>query len=162
MFVRIRQTSRRLQASLIETHRTDGGVRSVHVASIGTIAVPLSVAGRLAFWEQAHERLARLGNRLDQTARAKLVDELAAKIQMVTEAEQAEADEGKDEFAEGVAILLRAGWSTAKIVRAIRLSKLSDAEVAEVTAETLRGYEHAERAAFNRVYRRRRAVTSRP
>jgi hypothetical protein len=47
------------------------------------------------------------------------------------------------------------------VVRAIRLSKLNDNEVAEVTAETLRGYERAERAAINRVYRRRqRPVTS--
>jgi hypothetical protein len=37
MFVRFRETGRRLQCSLIETRRVDGKVRHEHIASLGSI-----------------------------------------------------------------------------------------------------------------------------
>jgi hypothetical protein len=49
MHVRFRQTKTRLQASLIQTRREGGRVRNEHVASLGTVDAPASVAGRLAF-----------------------------------------------------------------------------------------------------------------
>jgi hypothetical protein len=64
-----------------------------------------------------------------------------------------EAGDGKDEFAEYVAILVRAGWSTGDIVHAVRLTQLSDDEFEETVAETVRGYERASRTAFANVYR---------
>jgi hypothetical protein len=38
MFVRFRQTPRRLQASLVETRRSNGKVRHEHIASLGSVA----------------------------------------------------------------------------------------------------------------------------
>jgi hypothetical protein len=69
MFVRFRATARRLQASLIETHRRDGKVRHEHVASLGSVPLSLSRADRIAFWTALHPRLAKLDNRLDATAK---------------------------------------------------------------------------------------------
>jgi hypothetical protein len=62
MFVRFRHQGRhRLQASIVETtRRADGNVCQKHVAGLGSILVPPSVADRVAFWQQAHERLAKL------------------------------------------------------------------------------------------------------
>jgi hypothetical protein len=97
-------------------------VREDRVAALGSIPVPMTIAGRIAF--QAQERLGKEG-------RTKIVDELAAKVPPVTEAERHEAEDGKNEFEERVAILLRAGWSTGDIVRANRLAELNDAEMAE-------------------------------
>jgi hypothetical protein len=100
MFIRYRQTQSRLQASLAETRRIDGKVRHEHIASFGSVPLPLSVTGRLTFWQQLHERLARLSNRLDDAARAKVLGDIHARIPMVTFDEQhalklanAEADE---------------------------------------------------------------------
>ena len=98
--VRFRQRETRLQVSLVETRRVDGRVQHEHVASLGSIEVPPSVEDRIAFWKRLHERLAKLSNRLDATARAKLLGDVHARIPMVTVEEQralqlrnAEADE---------------------------------------------------------------------
>jgi hypothetical protein len=88
MFVRFRQTKTRLQASLIQTRRVDGRVRHEHVAMLGTVEAPPSVAGRLAFWQGLHERMARLGNRVDAAAQAKLLGDIHARVPMVTPEEQ--------------------------------------------------------------------------
>ena len=48
-------------------------------------------------------------------------------------------------LAESLAILLRAGLITADIVRAIHISKFNDDEMAEVMAETMRGYERVDK-----------------
>jgi hypothetical protein len=59
MFVRFRQTPRRLQASIVETRRKAG-----KVASLGTIGLPMTVRGRQAFWAYLWDRLATLSNRV--------------------------------------------------------------------------------------------------
>jgi hypothetical protein len=88
MFVRFRETAYRLQVSLVETRRVDGKVRHEHVASLGSIATPQTVAGRVTFWARLHERLARLGNRLDGAAQGKALGAVHARIPMVTPDEQ--------------------------------------------------------------------------
>jgi hypothetical protein len=100
MFVRFRQTKHRLQASLIETRRIDGKVRHEHIASLGSVEVPLTVGSRLAFWQRLHERLAKLSNRIDAAMQSKILGAVHARIPMVTPDEQralqlenAEADE---------------------------------------------------------------------
>ena len=100
MFVRFRQTAQRLQASLVETRRIDGKVRHEHIAGLGSVEMPLSVEGRLAFWQRLHERLAKLSNRVDAETQGKLLGDIHARIPMVTLDEQralqlrnAEADE---------------------------------------------------------------------
>jgi hypothetical protein len=84
MFVRFRQTPYRLQLSIVETRRANGKVRHEHVASLGSVPQPLTVAKRVTFWAGLHERLGRLSNRLDAAARAKLMDEVHARVPMVT------------------------------------------------------------------------------
>ena len=64
MFVRFRQTVRMLQASLVETRRSDGKVRHEHIGAIGSIRLTMSIADRQAFWLKATERLARVANRI--------------------------------------------------------------------------------------------------
>ena len=88
MFVRFRQTKTRLQASLIAGRRVDGKVRHEHVAMLGTVDAPPSIAGRLAFWQSLHERMALLGNRIDSATQAKLYGDIHARIPMVTPDEQ--------------------------------------------------------------------------
>jgi hypothetical protein len=89
MFVRFRPTRHRLQVSLIETRQLAGRGHHEHVASLGTIEVPLSVAARIAFWEALHERLRKLGNRVDAKTQAKVLGAVHARIPMVTADEQA-------------------------------------------------------------------------
>jgi hypothetical protein len=99
MFVRFRQ-ARRLQVSLIETRRIAGKVHHEHVASLGAVDVPPTVADRVAFWRSLHERLSRLANRLDAVAQGKILGQVHARIPMVTiddlralQSENTDADE---------------------------------------------------------------------
>lgn len=84
MFVRFRVARRRLQASLIETRWVEGTVRHEHIASLGSIAADQSVADRVAFWQELHQRLARLGDRLDEASRAKVLGLVHARVPVVT------------------------------------------------------------------------------
>ncbi|MGO9682386.1 MAG: hypothetical protein ACLPTZ_07330 [Beijerinckiaceae bacterium] len=100
MFVRFRHKKTRLQVSLVETRRVDGKVQYEHVASFGSVEWPSSIEARITFWQRLHERLAKLSNRVDATAHAKVLGAIHARIPMVTIDEQrtlklenAEADE---------------------------------------------------------------------
>ncbi len=155
MHIRARLQHRRLQISLVDTRRAGGKVRQQHIAALGSVSPKMTVADRLAFWDQVEERLAKLDNRMDKDGHAKIIAALRTKIPMPTPVEHRKA-EANTEFTDAVAILLKAGWTIADINRAMSLSMLNDDEMAEVTALTLRGYERAQRAAFNKVYRRRR------
>jgi hypothetical protein len=90
MFVRfrLRPPGHRLQISIVETRRADGEVCQEHVAGLGSIVVPPSVADRVAFWQRVHERLAKLSNRIDQETCGKLMGSLHEKIPMPTAEEQ--------------------------------------------------------------------------
>jgi hypothetical protein len=100
MFVRFRHSRNRLQVSLVENRRVDGKVQYEHIASLGSIETPPSVAARIVFWQKIHGRLAKLSNRVDATTQAKVLGQIHARIPMVTADEQrtlqlenAEADE---------------------------------------------------------------------
>jgi hypothetical protein len=91
MFVRFRQTryrqrdgGHRLQVSIVETHRVDGRVRHEHMASLGSIETPPSVADRIAFWQRVHDRFGKLSNRIDPATQGKLRGDIHARIPMVT------------------------------------------------------------------------------
>ena len=88
MFVRFRQQRRRLQASLMQTQRVPGKMRSEHIASLGSVDAAVSVRERLTFWAKLPERLARLGNRVHPNEHAKIYGALHARIPMVTADEQ--------------------------------------------------------------------------
>ena len=88
MLVRFRQTDDRLQVRLVVTRRGAGRVRHEHVASLGAITLPLSVADRLAFWRGLHERLAKLSHRVDTETRAEILTAIHARVPIVTAAER--------------------------------------------------------------------------
>jgi uncharacterized protein (DUF885 family) len=88
MFVRFRQARHRLQVSLIETRRVDGKVRHEHIASLGSIILPPSVADRITFWGRLHERLAKLSNRIAAADHGKVLGAVHARVPMVTADEQ--------------------------------------------------------------------------
>jgi hypothetical protein len=85
MFVRFRQAEHRLQLSLVETHRDGDTVRHEHVANLGAVTAPPSVADRAAFWEQLIRRLAALGERVDYAA---IIAAVAARVPPVTDSER--------------------------------------------------------------------------
>jgi hypothetical protein len=100
MFVRFRQSRRRLQCSLIETRRADGKVRHEHIAGLGAVPVDPSIADRVACWAALHQRLGKLSNRFSHETHGKLIGQVHARIPMPTVDEQrqlqkenAEADE---------------------------------------------------------------------
>src|SRR5262249_50804650 len=66
-------------------------VRHEQVATFGSIALPMTVEGRDAFWQRLHETLARLDNRIDPAAAAKLMGDVHARIPMVTADERTAA-----------------------------------------------------------------------
>jgi hypothetical protein len=75
-----------------------GEIRQEHVASLGSIVVPQTVADRVAFWQRVPERLAKLSNRIDHATRG--MASLHEKIPMPTadelqalQLENAKADE---------------------------------------------------------------------
>src|SRR5205814_2619372 len=70
--------------SLVETRRVDGKVRHEHIAGLGSVETPPSVAHRVEFWRQVHERLSRLSNRIDAETQAKLLGAVHGRIPMVT------------------------------------------------------------------------------
>jgi hypothetical protein len=163
MRARFRLQHRRLQISLVHSHRIDGRVHEDHVAALGSIPVPMTVAGRVAFWDKAHDRLARLANRLGQEGYAKIAAEMRAKVPPVTKAER--KAEARARFANAVAIVKRTGMTDADIRHAIRTAQLTEEEFQETVAETvrgtLRGYDLASRVATNKILKRRqRSVTS--
>jgi uncharacterized protein (DUF885 family) len=74
--------------SLVETRRVDGKVRHEHIAGLGSIPRTPSVADRMSFWSHLHERLAKLSNRIDAAAQAKILGAIHARVAMVTADEQ--------------------------------------------------------------------------
>ena len=83
MFVRFRETPYGLAMSLVETSRENGKVRHDHVASLGSIETPLSVAARIEFWRGLHERLAQNPRRW-----VKVMGAVHVRVAMVTPDEQ--------------------------------------------------------------------------
>jgi hypothetical protein len=88
MLVHFRETPYGLAMSLVETRRENGRVRHEHVASLGSIETPPSVASRIEFWRGLHERLAQLSSRLDAETRGKVLGAVHARVPMVTPDEQ--------------------------------------------------------------------------
>jgi hypothetical protein len=106
MFIRFRQTPHRLQVSIVETRRVDGKVRHEHVASLGSIETPPTVADRVAFWQRINDRLAKLSNRVDMATQGKMRGDLHGRVPMVTPDEQRalqlENAEAEDRFWSGL------------------------------------------------------------
>jgi hypothetical protein len=80
MFVRFRETARRLQASLTETRRLGGKVRHEHVAGLGSVPLSPSASDRIVFWTKLHQRLEALSNRVDASQRGAILTAIHARI----------------------------------------------------------------------------------
>ena len=88
MFVRFRQTARRLQASLITGRREGSKVHHEHVAGLGSVPLSPSPADRITFWTKLHQRLEALGNRVDAAQRGAIMAAIHARIPMPTQDDQ--------------------------------------------------------------------------
>jgi hypothetical protein len=88
MFVRFRQSARRLQLSLVETRRDGHKVRHEHIASLGAVPLPAEVVDRVEFWQRLFQRLGRLANRLDDALQAKILEAVHARVPMLAQDEQ--------------------------------------------------------------------------
>jgi hypothetical protein len=88
MFVHFRETPYGLAMSLVENRRENGRICHEHVASLGSIETPPSVAARIEFWRELHERLAQVSNRVDAETRGKVMVVVHARVPMVTPEEQ--------------------------------------------------------------------------
>jgi hypothetical protein len=83
MFVRFRQTPRRRQVSILKTRRKAGKVANEHVASLGSIALPMTVRGRQVFWAYLWEGLASLSDRIGADDQARIRNAVHERIPMV-------------------------------------------------------------------------------
>ena len=92
MFVRFRRVEShlqiRLQVSIAESRRVNGKVRVEHIASLGSVGDPATIAERVEFWSRLHQRLAKLANRIDAEAQGKIIGAIHARIPIVTVDEQ--------------------------------------------------------------------------
>jgi hypothetical protein len=73
---------------VVGTRWASGKVKHEHVANLGSVPHEPSVPERIAFWQRLHERLARLANRIDTEAQAKILGAVHAKAPIVTPDEQ--------------------------------------------------------------------------
>ncbi len=88
MFVRFRQTARRLQISLITGCREGTKVRHEHVAGLGSVPLEPTKADRIAFWTRLHQRLEALSNRIDTAQRGAILAAVHARIPIPTPDDQ--------------------------------------------------------------------------
>jgi hypothetical protein len=94
MFVRFRRVRHRLIVQLIETRRLGGKVKSEHLATLGSAALPepIEARERIRFWRELKERFrdlaARLGNRVTADDRRKALAAIHARIPKPTEADE--------------------------------------------------------------------------
>jgi hypothetical protein len=92
MFARFRRVEShiqtRLQVSVAQSRRAEGRVRVEHIAALGSVGDPATIAERVAFWGNLHCRLDGLSNRIGEDDRAKILGAIHARIPMVTVDEQ--------------------------------------------------------------------------
>jgi hypothetical protein len=85
MFVRFRQQAlNRLSVSIVHSQRVGGRLKHDHIAALGSVEMPPSFADRIAFWQRVNQRLAKLSNRIDATAQAKIRGAIHQRIPMPT------------------------------------------------------------------------------
>jgi hypothetical protein len=88
MFVRFRETDRRLQVSLAAARWINGRPRQEHIATLGSVPHSSSAANRIAFWTKLHQRLDTLSNRVDAAQRGAILAAIHARIPMPTPDDQ--------------------------------------------------------------------------
>jgi hypothetical protein len=150
MFVRFRQTKRKLQVSLCEARWTPTGPRQEHIAQLGSVSEPQTVAGRITFWKQLDERLARLANRVSPAERDRFREVIATRIPASTAGEVRQFEE------------LQA-WFTkfSKDPHAKLLTELREDLIPVVCAEAVAAIVRAERSATRKLVGLQRAGRTR-
>jgi hypothetical protein len=84
MFVRFRQTPRKLQVSLIETKRVNGKVQHEHIASLGSIAANPTTTDRIEFFRKFEQRMTTLTNRVDEAQKNAITLAIGERIPLIT------------------------------------------------------------------------------
>jgi hypothetical protein len=78
------QSASRLNVSIIESRRVAGKLVHEHIAALGSIEVPPTIGARIIFWKRMHERLGKLGNRIDPATQARLKSAVHERIPIPT------------------------------------------------------------------------------
>src|SRR6266404_2025578 len=84
----VRPVSPVILSAAPETRRVDGKVRPEHIASLGSVVLPLTVEGRLVLWARLHQRIDKLSNRIGGETRMKLLGAIHERVPMVLIDEQ--------------------------------------------------------------------------
>lgn len=142
MFVRFHKASGRLQCALVETRRVNGSVRQEHIAALGSIVEPPSVADRVTFWRKLHERLSKLSNRVGAEDHAKILGAIHARVPMVIIAEQQALQLENIEADERVWDSLREGWQDEVTGKRALVAKL-ERDIAQAEEQAAQAGEHA-------------------
>jgi hypothetical protein len=97
MFVRFRVVRHCLVVNLVASRRVGGKVVNEHIARLGSAALPepISAAERILFWQELRERwrdlINRLGNRVADDDRKKVLAAIHCRIPKPTEGEKQQA-----------------------------------------------------------------------
>ena len=133
MFVRFRQQRYRLQASLMESRRVAGTVKSEHIAALGSVGLDISIRDRITFWAALPGRFARLGNRIGADDLPKIYGALHARIPIVTPDDQRAVQEENAKDDEQMWDALR-DMSESSVTRNKGLVAAAEKRIAEETA----------------------------
>jgi hypothetical protein len=154
MFIRFRSSSHRLQASIVETRRLDGKVRHEHIAGLGSIEIPPTVALRIAFWKGLHQRLGRLSNRIDAETQARLLGAIHERVPMVTSDEQRALQrknlEADERFWDGLHVMHAGTVEGTKALAAQAENKIAVGQAEMVKAAEARDTARARRERLDR------------
>jgi hypothetical protein len=88
MYVRCHKRNERVIFSLMVSRREAGQTKKDYVANLGSAPIAPTVGDRIAFWQQLHARVARLGNRVGPEDQAKIFAAIHLRVPMVTPQEQ--------------------------------------------------------------------------
>jgi hypothetical protein len=88
MFVRFRELNERLLVSACRSRRVDGKTQQEHIAQLGSVALPMTAEGRLAFWQCLYQKLSQSVNgRFNIEDEKTILNDICARIPLLTASE---------------------------------------------------------------------------
>jgi hypothetical protein len=138
--------------TIAESRRVDGKVRLEHIAALGSVGEPATIAGRIAFWLELRPRLDKLDNRIGDQ-QIKILDAIHARIPMVTpdemrdlQRENAEADARLWEGLQGMNAGLAEGHKDVA-AKSARIAADSEKRAADAAAKAVKAKERLDHLA---------------